>query len=136
MLGGALVEVRSRTEQGDAITVLPEGVMLNFLLRRPTATPHFSFNPFELLVYGEAEMIRAFEASPPAAVVLVHQDTSEHGAQYLGRDYGVDLLAWVRENYRTVRQIGATPLQPGNRFGVEVLEPKNYTAPRDAARRP
>jgi len=125
ILGGALEEVNARTRPGDTLAVLPEGVMLNFLTRRPTPTPHFSFNPFELHVYGEDEMIAAFAASPPAAVVLIHHDTSEHGARFLGRNYGVALLAWIREHYRTARQIGDAPLEPGSRFGVQILERKD-----------
>jgi len=124
VLGTALEEVQARTRPGEPLSVMPEGVMLNFLARRPLPTPHFSFNPFEVLVYGEDNMLRAFEASPPAAVILVHHDTSEHGARFLGHDYGIDLLAWVREHYRMVRQIGDPPLEPGTRFGLQVLEAK------------
>jgi hypothetical protein len=124
VLGGALEEVQARTRPGESLTVMPEGVMLNFLARRPLPTRYFSFNPFEVLVYGEDTMVQEFEASPPAAVVLIHHDTSEHGARFLGRNYGIDLLRWIRQHYRTVRQIGDPPLEPGTRFGVQVLEPK------------
>jgi len=124
VLGAALEEVQARTRPGDPLAVMPEGVMLNFMARRPLPTPHFSFNPFEVLVYGEDTMVEAFASSPPAAVLLVHHDTSEHGARFLGRNYGISLLGWIRENYRTVRQIGGPPLQPGTRFGVQVLEAK------------
>ncbi len=123
VLGVVLADVESHTRPDESLLVLPEGVMLNFLARRPTPTPHFSFNPFELHVYGEAEMLHALQASPPAAVVLVHQDTSEHGARFLGRDYGRDLLAWVRGAYHTRRQLGEPPLEPDTRFGVAILAP-------------
>ena len=124
VLGAALEEVQARTRPGDPLAVMPEGVMLNFMARRPLPTPHFSFNPFEVLVYGEDAMVEAFASSPPAAVLLVHHDTSEHGARFLGRNYGIALLTWIRENYHTVRQIGGPPLEPGTRFGVQVLEAK------------
>ena len=77
-----------------------------------------------MIIYGEDNMLEAFESSPPAAVLLVHHDTSEHGARFLGRNYGIALLAWIRDNYHTVRQIGGPPLEPGTRFGVQVLEAK------------
>ncbi len=118
-----LATVNAQTEPGDTLTVMPEGVMLNFLARRPTATPHFSFNPFELHVYGEDKILRDFQASPPAAVVLVHHDTSEHGARFLGRDYGRHLMAWIRSHYQVAQQLGDPPLEPGTRFGIAVLEP-------------
>jgi hypothetical protein len=123
MVGRTLEAVHARTAPNDTLAVLPEGVMLNFLARRPTPTPHFSFNPFELHVYGESEILRGFEASPPAAIVLVHHDTSEHGARFLGANYGLHLMSWVRSRYRTAVQIGDPPLRPGTRFGIAVLEP-------------
>jgi hypothetical protein len=125
VLGSTLEEVQSRTGADEPLAVLPEGVMLNFLARRPLPTPYFSFNPFEVLIYGEDNMIQAFEASPPAAVVLIHHDTSEHGARFLGRNYAIELLAWIREHYRIVRQIGDPPLEPGTRFGVQILESRH-----------
>lgn len=123
ILSRALETVQARTGPGAPLAVLPEGVMLNFLTRRPTPTPHFSFNPFEVYVYGEAAMLDALRASPPAAIVLVHQDTSEHGARFLGRDYGVELMRWIRSHYARVALLGDPPLRPGTRFGIAVLEP-------------
>jgi hypothetical protein len=121
-LGAVLQQVHVRTRPSDSIAVLPEGVMLNFLARRPTPTRFFSFNPFELHVYGEDEILRAFQESPPDLVILLHQDMREHGARFLGRDYGVQLLAWIRAHYREVRRIGDPPLEPDSRYGVSVLE--------------
>ncbi len=122
VVGRALAAVHATTQPNDTLAVLPEGVMLNFLTRRPTPTPHFSFNPFELRVHGEDEILRAFANAPPAAIVIVHHDTSEHGARFLGRDYGVGLMDWVQRTYTPVLQMGDPPLQPGTRFGVTVLE--------------
>ena len=123
VFGTVLADVEARTRPDDSLLVLPEGVMLNFLARRRTPTPHFSFNPFEVYVYGESEMLHALQATPPRVVVLVHQDMSEHGARFLGHDYGRDLLAWIRSAYRTRRQLGGPPLEPDTRFGVAILEP-------------
>lgn len=130
-VGRALEAVQARTRPGDSLSVLPEGVMLNFLTRRPTPTPHFSFNPFELHVYGEQAMLDALRASPPRSVLLVHHDTSEHGARFLGRNYGVDLMRWIRTHYATTLGIGDPPLQPGTRFGIALLEPAGPGRPPD-----
>ena len=116
-----LATLREDPAPAAPLAVLPEGVMLNYLLRRPTPTPHFSFNPFELRVYGEQEILDGFRSTPPSSVVLIHHDTSEHGARFLGLDYGQSLLAWIRERYRIALQLGDPPLQPGTRFGVAVL---------------
>jgi hypothetical protein len=135
VVGAALEEVNARIRPGESLAVLPEGVMLNFLVRRPTPTPHFSFNPFELHVYGEDEVLRDFQSSPPGAIILVHHDTSEHGARFLGRDYGIELLAWIKSHYTTARQIGDPPLEPDSRFGISVLELRGRTRARGASAR-
>ncbi len=117
--------VREHTRPGGRVAVLPEGALLNFWLRRATPTAHFSFNPFELHVYGETEILDSFEATPPDAVVLFHQDTREHGARFLGRDYGRQLMSWIDRRYETVRLIGEPPLEPGTVFGARVLVPRS-----------
>jgi hypothetical protein len=123
-VGGAVRAVRNNSRTNDRLLVLPEGVMLNYLARRRTPTPHFSFNPFELHVYGEDEILEGLTRTPPALVVLVHHDTSEHGARFLGRDYGRRLMRWIRGRYEIVQQWGDAPLQPAARFGVAVLRPR------------
>ena len=123
----ALAVIEERVPPGGSVAVFPEGVMLNYLARRPTPTPHFSFNPFELHVYGESEIQRALEESPPDLIVLVHQDTSEHGPRFFTRDYGTHLWAWIRARYRPTQQIGQRPLQPDTSFGIRILEPSVAT---------
>jgi hypothetical protein len=103
----------------DSLLVLPEGVTLNYLLRRPSPTRFVNFMPPELAFFGEDEMLAAIERTHPTYVVLVHKDTSEYGARFFGQDYGARFMTWVRENYRSVHAEGATPFT-SSRFGIGV----------------
>jgi hypothetical protein len=122
VLASVVEEIRERTAPGQSVAVFPEGVMLNYLARRPLAVPYFTFTPFDLVVTPEAEILAAFAASPPDLVVLVHRETREYGLPFFGRSYGRSLNTWVRRNYRPVRMIGDPPLRQGSDFGALVME--------------
>ena len=125
----ALRDLEVRLADGDTLLVLPDGAMLNFLLRRRNPSPYVNFMPPEVMIFGEERILAAFEASPPDAVLLVHRDTGEYGARFFGTDYGQQLMAFVRRNYETAMRSGGPPLRPGTRFGVEVLVPRRPADP-------
>jgi hypothetical protein len=106
---------------GDTLAVLPEGVMLNYLSRRVNPTGHVNFMPPELLIFGEENIVEAFERNPPDTIVLTHKDTREYGVGFFGRGYGRALGRWVRENYEPVALFGDVPLRPESRFGAQIL---------------
>lgn len=114
--------------EGQTLAVLPEGVMLNFLLRRANPTPYTNFMPTEVVFFGETGMAEAFKALPPDWIMLVHKDTSEFGFRFFGQDYGQALFAWIMEAYRPVVVVGAIPLQ-SHRHGILLLSRKDRTDP-------
>jgi len=97
------------TAPADAtIAVLPEGVMINYLLRRESPLRVVNFMPPESMAFGEDAIVQSLEAAPPDFIVLVRKDTSEYGYPAFGADarYGSRTLAWVRERYVPWRRIG------------------------------
>jgi hypothetical protein len=125
--GLALRTAHERLERSAApdatVAVLPEGVMLNYLLRRDSPLRVFNVMPPEVLAFGESGVLQSLVAAPPEFVVLVHKDTTEYGYRLFGRDlrYGLRTMRWVRGNYRTVDVIGNRPLTEAG-SGIEVLE--------------
>ncbi len=115
-------------QEGQTLAVLPEGVMLNFLLRRPNPTPYTNFMPTEVVFFGEAGMLEAFKAHPPDWISLVHKDTSEFGFRFFGQDYGRALFSWIKANYEPVGVVGSIPLQD-NRYGILFLSRKERSNP-------
>ncbi|MCO4763485.1 MAG: glycosyltransferase family 39 protein [Myxococcales bacterium] len=124
----ALAALQSTLKPNDTVLVLPEGVMLNFWLRRKSPARIINFMPPELLFWGEAPIIDDLNAHPPTVVVVVHKDTSEYGFPRFGRDYGQQIWRWVTARYRPVQTFGALPLTT-DRFGIAILRPQQPSAP-------
>jgi hypothetical protein len=110
LVNKALEVFPAMIREGHTVAALPEGVMLNYLLRRPNPTPYTNFMPTEMILYGEEKMLDAFRANPPDWISLVHKDTSEFGFRFFGQDYGKALFAWIMEAYEPVGVVGAMPL--------------------------
>ncbi len=119
----ALADLRQRLGPEDTLLVLPEGVMLNYLLRRRSPTRHVNFMPPELLIWGEATILAELKQSPPDVVAIVHKDTSEYGAARFGWDYGQKIWNWVDDSYERKAVYGAIPLV-SSRFGIAIMERK------------
>ncbi len=111
------------TAPGASLAVLPEGVMLNYLARRPSPLRVVNLMPPEMMAFGEAEVVRSLEAAPPETVVLVHRDVSEYGVPMFGSDqrYGGRILEWVMARYRPIRIVGDNPLDARG-VGLMILQ--------------
>jgi hypothetical protein len=89
------------------IAVLPEGVMLNYLLRRQSPLRVVTAVPPELAAFGEDAVLAPLTSSPPDFVVLVQRDTSEYDVPPFGStlQYGGRTMAWIRPRYRPITSI-------------------------------
>ena len=121
---GAAVDafVRAFRQVADAdatLLVVPDGIMLNYLVRAETPTRYVNFMPPEVFAYGEERLLEAWRSSPPDFVALVDRNSAEFGYRYFGQDYGRELQAWIDAHYLTVGTIGAPPMK-GQGFGIEL----------------
>ena len=121
-MASAVAWIETRTAPTSTLAVLPEGVMLNYLTHRDNPTPYVVF-AFEVLAFGEQNMLAAYEKNPPDYIILIQRDSSEYGVPYFGvkKGYGFDVMQWVRRNYEPVYLIGSEPLQSGA-FGIKILK--------------
>jgi hypothetical protein len=123
--GAFVAEIIRRIERqaspGATLAVLPEGVMINYLMRRVNPTPYVAFLADASTFFGsEAPLLAAYRRSPPDLILLVHRDSSEHGARFFGRDYAQEMMAWIEQNYEPVSLLGALPFT-GERYGMLLL---------------
>jgi hypothetical protein len=118
----ALERLETLVPAQGTLLVLPEGIGLNYWLRRRNPIRHNLFLPTEIRAFGEEAMLAELRAHPPDAVALVHRRSDEFGVGSFGVDprNGRRLMAWVERGYRRVARLGAEPF--GNQgFGVVLL---------------
>jgi len=105
------------------LMVIPDGLMLNYWLRRANPTRHIYFVPWSLaFAGGEAAVLREIAQHPPDFIVVIDRAADEYGFAYFGADerYGAQIMRWIRANYRRVQLLGAEPLT-GQGFGIAIL---------------
>jgi hypothetical protein len=115
-------------EQGEGIKIALDWMEANAPPDRTMAvvpngvnpTPCLFWDPNVMALFGQDTMTARFEASSPDYVMLVEQ--RDLGV-YFGNSpgYGVDLMTWIKQNYKVMVVIGNEPLRDG-RFGVEILK--------------
>lgn len=117
--------VKQIVPAGATMAVIPEGAMLNYLLRMENPTPYVNLMPPEMLVFGEARIVEAFRANPPDYIVLVNKDTTEFGARFFGQDYGRMLARWIKDQYEGAFLVGQVPFIDPQSFGLFLLQPRD-----------
>lgn len=132
MLNEMLLSLRQKARPGETLAVMPEGAMLNFLAQMPNPTPYWSFNPpysffapGEGEAAGQAKILAALTAHPPDWIVLVSEDLSDFGTPFFGKDYGLDLYAFVQDHYHTQLSLGDAE-NGRNDFGMMLLRRNGY----------
>jgi hypothetical protein len=121
ILSAALAYLEQHAGPSDTLAALPEGIMVNYLMRKATSTPFIQYTPPLITLYGEQRMIEALASSPPDWIVLVHRSDAEYGTPFFGRDYAQELRKWIAENYAQQAQMGAMPFR-GRQFGILILK--------------
>jgi len=105
--------LRARMPPGATLLTLPDGLILNYWLRRPNPTRHIYFVPWSIaFAGGEAEVVGEIAAHPPDFIAVTDRPTEEYGYPTFGVDpeYGGQIMRWIKSNYRRERVFGAEPL--------------------------
>jgi hypothetical protein len=110
--------------KNDTFIVFPESVMLNYLSRRSNPVRFFEFTPNFVTAMGETNILNAISMSRPSFILLCEFDTSEHGARYFGKNYALNIHAWLVDSYERVLLTGAEPLTGGG-FGIIIAKRKS-----------
>lgn len=134
IVAATLERLAQRMGPDDTLLVMPEGIMLNYWLRKDNPTAFDLFLPTEIAAFGEETMLRDLEAHPPDWIVLAHRLSGEFGVGPFGRDprNGRALRVWVERRYERVERLGAEPFTGGG-FGTVIL--RRREAPDGSMRR-
>ena len=85
----------------DTVLVAPQGLMVNYLARRPDPIAVLNLMPPELATTGEAAVLAELRRHPPAAVVVLGTDTADGGLLLTEGHhvYGRSIVTWIRAHY-------------------------------------
>jgi len=122
-----LEKLDTELAEGDSLLVLPEGTMINYLLRRENPSRYQLFLPPEFAaVGGDAVMVEDFERDPPTWVVLLDRDHREYGAGpfWISEANGAAIGRWFSDRARYERH-SLIPVQAGGqKFTARLLKRK------------
>jgi hypothetical protein len=105
----AIKKLSGTDPHGKTLAVFPQGLMLNYLMRRPDPIAVVNLMPPEVISTGESKVIGMLNASPPDAIVISEKDMANGGfllteGHYV---YAEPVFAWVLQHYQ--RRIPADP---------------------------
>lgn len=121
ILNNTIYTMEKLLKEGEIFLVLPQGVMLNYLLKRVSFTKYYTFLPSDYEMYGEDEILSDLINTPPDYILLVDVDTSFLGYKHFGKDYGVKTYSWIEENYQPYQLIGSWPFTDKG-FGILICK--------------
>lgn len=100
----ALEAVARYVGPGQTLAVLPEGVTINFLARRVSPVPYYSYLPPELAMFGEGNMAASLARARPDFVLVTPRSLAEYGVRDFGQPSGLaeGIFQWVKDNYALV----------------------------------
>lgn len=126
-VNAAVAALERRAAPEDTVLVVPDGILISYLARRPSSVRYLNWVPTDVRIFGEDRMLADLRANPPDWVVVVDKSTAEHGARWFGRDYARKVGAWIEDEFEPVGGVGPEPLT-GRGFGVRWLRFTNGTS--------
>ena len=108
------------------VLVIPEGVMINYLTKRPSPIAPYCYYAEVTADGREDRIVKDLERHPPDWVVIISRDLRAYGIERYGEqpDEGQQILNWVIKNYEVAASVGGDPLDY-RQSGVVMLTRKN-----------
>jgi hypothetical protein len=116
IIDDVMTDLKRDAQPGDTLVAMPEGEMLNFLLKTPNPSGQMTFDPPAIRMFGEENILARLNTHPPDWIAIANVDNWFQGAPDFGKDYARQIARWVRDNYAPVKVYGATPFvekEPG-----------------------
>lgn len=114
------------TNQNDTVLVLPEGLFINYITKRPTNPKYYHLIPNHISALGEDNIVEDLSKNLPDYFVLNNASYIAYGAEYICKDFGYKICKLIDDNYNLV-QIFNSPKTTENitPFKMAIFELKN-----------
>ena len=113
---------------GSTLTAIPEGAMINYLLRLPLGVPIMNYMRTEYMIFGKDRIEGDLFAHRPDFILVTHKETSDFGYPLYGKmpEYGADVMAWLKREYEQIALFGEQPLTRADSEGVALWRRRDF----------
>jgi hypothetical protein len=120
---GTVVGRLGQAPAGQTLLVLPEGQMINYLVRMPSPVAAGFFAGSFLSGGREAALVEELKQHSPDWVVILTRDLGEYGITHYGESpgKGQQIMQWVSENYEQDLLVGDDPRSTAATDGAVLL---------------
>jgi hypothetical protein len=119
----SIKRIKETTSPDDNFTPIPEGLIINNLMCRPSPFRYDAITPGELTSFGETAILDSLMNAHPKFILLIHRESKECGVGFFGSDIrnGKRIMDWIESHYTCVWQLLNEPLKEG-KFGIKMLK--------------
>jgi len=123
----AIKRIKETTSPDDNFTPIPEGLIINYLMRRPSPFMRHGITPGDLTYFGETAILDSLRNAHPKFILLIHRKNKEYGVGFFGSDIGNGKMItdWITNHYTCVWQLLNEPLKD-SRFGMKMLKRNDW----------
>jgi len=115
--------IEKNTRQSDTILIMPEGVMINFVTKRPTLDKYYHLIPNHIAALGEQNIVNDLKNNKPDYVIITNQPYGMYGASYMCEDFGNMICQFIEKNYILKRRLRSFDNNLNN-FDAEIYKLK------------
>lgn len=121
----ALLEFLDKnTNEKETVVIFPEGVFINFLVKRENPLYFYHYLPYDLNMLSiENKIIDDMKDKKIDYIVINQRDASEYGSTAFGYHYGRKIFQYILDNYILYRQLGPFPFT-SEYYGIAVFKRK------------
>ena len=123
MIKQAMVELERRMDENSTLLVLPEGVTMNYLMKKPNPTPYYLLTPWEMKAFGgEKVILRNISENAPDFIAVLNINMKDHGRSFFGeKGYGQEIMTWILKDYSMFKRLRTTPYNEKN-FRIDLYQ--------------
>lgn len=94
--------IKKNIKENKSIWVVPEGVMINSMVKKPSGSFYYNITPPYIEAFGENKIISDTKKNPPDYIIINNRDSSDYGHRYFCTNYGQKICKYIKSSYTPI----------------------------------
>ncbi len=122
----ALIFLKENIKGDETVLVLPEGLIVNFILKKESPFYNTSFTPLDFDAYSEDYLTEMLSTNAPRYLMFILRDYSDYGKNSICKDFGQKFCKKINKLYddKDILDDNTFSLPKDRRF-IKIFERKN-----------